>query len=54
MKQGYVKSKTTYINHQQMIQGVMNHLLETIYIDEQMMNQGYVSLISNLVFYLQE
>jgi len=52
--QGYVKSKTTYINHQQKIQGIMNHLLEAIYIDEQRMMQGYVSLFSNLVFYLQE
>ena len=29
-------------------------LLETIYIDEQRVKQGYVSLISNLVSYLQE
>ena len=54
MNQGYVKSKTSYTNRQQKIQRVINHLLETIYIDEQRMKQAYVSLISNLVFYLQE
>jgi len=52
MNQGYVQSKTNYTNRQQKIQGVMNHLLETICIDEQRMKQGYVRLISNLVFYL--
>jgi hypothetical protein len=50
MNQGYVKSKTTYINHQQKIQGVMNYLLESVYIDEQRMKQGYVILISNFSF----
>jgi hypothetical protein len=52
----FIATKVLTTKDEAMLCEVKNnlYLLETVYIDEQRMKQGYVSLISNLVFYLQE